>query len=341
MTPEQILQWKEKGFVLVENIFDQNLLKKIHAYLHNIYNKNELNVNDFGSNGKLDFPSNTLLDTITLDETLIKNVQTLLDTEDILLVQADTWGKKGHENFETNSNQNQRMHMDYGNNMFVHPSDWENPEAVAMIIYFSNTEKTNGGTACVPRENSQDELYQTPYINMPGIHSFPFINDKNTSENFFQKEHPDIFTFRQKLYQRETITNAKMGDVLFYRLDLWHRGTPVKKNEIRFVMNLLWKKKECYWIQQWNPGWTKKMYYGHVEKLITNLSPVQRSVLGIPKPGDAYWTLQKIKQLQVRYPSMDVEPYISKSSSIMATSKSSVSDDTFLSRANVNPSSSK
>ena len=77
------------------------------------------------------------------------------------------------------------------------------------------------------------------------------------------------------------------------------------------------------------------MYYGHVEKLITDLSPVQRSVLGIPKPGDAYWTLQKIKQLQIRYPSMDVEPYISKSSSIMATSKSCVSDDTFLSRANV------
>ena len=41
MTPEQILQWKEKGFVLVENIFDQNLLKKIHAYLHNIYTKKQ------------------------------------------------------------------------------------------------------------------------------------------------------------------------------------------------------------------------------------------------------------------------------------------------------------
>ena len=94
MTPEQILQWKEKGFVLVENIFDQNLLKKIHAYLHNIYNKNELNVNDFGSNGKLDFPSNTLLDTITLDERLIKNVQTLLNTEDYFISTSRYMGQK-------------------------------------------------------------------------------------------------------------------------------------------------------------------------------------------------------------------------------------------------------
>ena len=62
-------------------------------------------------------------------------------------------------------------------------------------------------------------------------------------------------------------------------------------------MNLLWKKKECTWINTWNPGWTKKMYYGNVEDLFTNLTPLQRSLLGVPMPGDKYWTIQKIELL--------------------------------------------
>ena len=103
-----------------------------------------------------------------------------------------------------------------------------------------------------------------------------------------------------------------MGDILFYRLDLWHRGTPVKKGEVRFVVNLLWKKKECFWINCWNPGWTKKMYYGYLEDLFTNMSPLQRSVLGVPLPGDSYWDIDKINLLKIRYPGINIEPYLIK-----------------------------
>ena len=101
-----------------------------------------------------------------------------------------------------------------------------------------------------------------------------------------------------------------LGDILFYRLDLWHRGTPVKKGKIRFVISLLWKKKECYWINCWNPGWTKKMYYGFLEAFICKISPLQRSVLGIPLPGDKYWNKEKIDLFKMRYPSIDITPYI-------------------------------
>ena len=47
-------------------------------------------------------------------------------------------------------NTNQRMHMDYGNNTFLHPPDWDSPEAVSMIIYFSDVSITGGGTAVFP-----------------------------------------------------------------------------------------------------------------------------------------------------------------------------------------------
>ena len=33
------------------------------------------------------------------------------------------------------------MHMDYGNNMFMHPLDWDEIDNVAVIVYLSDTKK--------------------------------------------------------------------------------------------------------------------------------------------------------------------------------------------------------
>ena len=46
--------------------------------------------------------------------------------------------------------------MDYGNNTFLHPSEWDKPEVVAMIIYLSDVKDTLGGTSCVPRNGKND-----------------------------------------------------------------------------------------------------------------------------------------------------------------------------------------
>lgn len=47
------------------------------------------------------------------------------------------------------------MHMDYGNNMWSMPL--EGPaEAVAAIVYYSDTKDTGGGTAIVPRQSKVD-----------------------------------------------------------------------------------------------------------------------------------------------------------------------------------------
>ena len=310
MLKENIEDWNNKGFFIGKNIINKELSIKCQKYMFDLYNEGNLSVKDFGSEGKLEFPSNTIIDSIMLDENIIKCVQRLLNTNDILLVQADAWGKTGKKELTEHSNNDQRMHMDYGNNSFLHPSEWNNPECVAMIVYLSDVKETLGGTSLVPRQNDDDELYKFPYKNMPGISDIPFINDKNSAEKYFQSNNKDIYEFRKKLYNRELILKPGMGDILFYRLDLWHRGTPVKKGKIRFVINLLWKKKECFWINCWNPGWTKKMYYGYLEIFFSKISPLQRSVLGVPLPGDRYWTQEKIDLLKMRYPSIDIEPYI-------------------------------
>ena len=306
------VQWNEKGYTVIEDLLSIDSINSCKKYLEELYNNNEIKIRDFGSDGKLEFPSCTILDYLSMDEKIINFVQSLLNTNDILLCQCDTWGKEGSNDFSDQSNNDQRIHMDYGNNMFLHPSDWEEPEAVAAIIYLSDVRETLGGTAVVPKNKLTNDLYKFPYINMPGISGNKFINNKHQAEQYFKESNKDIYDFRQRLYDNEIILKPKLGSILFYRLDIWHRGTPVKKDKTRFVMNLLWKKKECTWINTWNPGWTKEMYYGKVEEIFTKLTPLQRSLLGIPMPGDKYWTIQKIELLKVRYPNIDINPYLEK-----------------------------
>jgi ectoine hydroxylase-related dioxygenase (phytanoyl-CoA dioxygenase family) len=309
-------EWKNKGYTIVRGALDNTLVKECKKCIENKYNFNTPPQADFGSiNGEFEFPSNTIFDKLTLNSNIINAVSYLLDTKDILLTQSDAWSKMGMRvecGDHSQSNRDQRIHMDYGNHSFLHVSNWDKPEVVAIIIYLSDTELTGGGTAVVPKNSITSDLYEIPYINMPGQHNYTFNNDKETAETYFQKNYPEVYKFRNKLYQNEIVVNAKPGDILFYRLDLWHRGTPVKPNNIRHVVNLAFKKKECYWINNWNKSFTKGMYYGKIERLICSLTPRQCSVIGIPPVGDPIWNEERLKNIKARYPNFNIKPYLSK-----------------------------
>ena len=309
-------EWKNKGYTIVRSALDNTLVKECKKCIENKYNFNTPPQADFGSiNGEFEFPSNTIFDNLTLNNNILNAVSYLLDTKDILLTQSDAWSKMGMRDGcgdHSQSNRDQRIHMDYGNHSFLHVSDWDKPEVVAIIIYLSDTELTGGGTAVVPKNSITRDLYEMPYINMPGQHKYLFNNDKKTAETYFLKNYPEVYKFRNKLYQNEIVVNAKPGDILFYRLDLWHRGTPVKPNNIRHVVNLAFKKKECYWINNWNKSFTKGMYYGKIERLICSLTPRQCSVIGIPPVGDPIWNEERLKNIKARYPNFNIKPYLSK-----------------------------
>ena len=98
----------------------------------------------------------------------------------------------------------------------------DDPLSVAMIVYYSDSDITEGGTRVVPREGDDDIAYQHPYSEkISGLGKFPWINDKTDCEKFFENEFPEIFEFRKKLYEREIGVQFKPGTVLFYRHDIW------------------------------------------------------------------------------------------------------------------------
>ena len=269
---------------------------------------------DFGSpDRKFEFPTSVgVLDDLVLNERLIEAVQQLLGTHDIRLLQADLWPKVGvdDKDHDAQANTDQRMHMDYGNNTLLHP-DWHFPDTVAAVIYYDDSEVTSGGTAFVPRLGESDVAYQSPFIHMPGQAGKPFFNDRHTVEQWFKQNDPDAYEIRESLYEREQVVQFKPGTILFYRHDIWHRGTPVAPGKLRRVHNLAWRRANARGWSNWNEGWARQSYYGNVEAIIGRSTPLQRSILDFPLPGDPYWTMQRIDNVAARYEAygFDAGPY--------------------------------
>ena len=314
LTKDQINSWKHEGAFVMQ--LPSEVINPALNWLNNNFTLDQIDPDhlDFGSpDQKFEFP--TLiepLDDLVLNEHLIVAVQQLLDSIDIRLLQADLWPKIGVEadNHEAQANTDQRMHMDYGNNTLLHP-DWQSPEAVAAIIYYDDGVETAGGTAYVPRQGDADHVYQPPFTHMPGQAGKPFFNDRRTVESWFDKNDSYAHKLRSELYQREQLVNFKPGTILFYRHDLWHRGTPVTPGKLRRVHNLAWRRADARGWSNWNQGWARQSYYGHVESIIGRSTPLQRSLLDFPMPGDHYWTPQRIDQVNARFScyGFDSAPY--------------------------------
>ena len=292
--------WKTQGYYMVDNFFPD-----IQKTLQRLETIPFPNTHDFGSHkGVLEFPTeHDFLNDITLHPDLIATCQHLLDSEDIRLIQSDIWSKTNDHTNPVNSNQDQRMHMDYPNNYLTYPPDWNNPESVAIIIYYSDSEKCGGETRLVPKLGDYDPLYKEPYDNIAGLREYPFKNDKTLVEHYFKIHHPTVYSFRQHLYEREISIPFKPGSVLFYRHDLWHRGAPTNPGHTRIVQNIGFKKANCDWITSWNKGWARKLCSSTnpLERLLMKSSNAQRVCLGIPDNKSKYWTEKTRNAMKMRY----------------------------------------
>lgn len=304
LSNSQIQRWKEEGAVVCQ--LPAKAIDPVLTWLNVNFTIDQIDTDflDFGSpERKFEFPTFiNPLDDLVLSESLIIAAQKLLGTKDIRLIQADLWPKIGvtDDNHEAQANTDQRMHMDYGNNSLLHPQ-WDAPDAVAAVIYYDDFNETGGGTGYVPRRGIDDPVYQPPYVNMPGQAGNPFFNDRTTVENWFEQNDPKIYELRQQLYKREEVVKFKPGTILFYRHDLWHRGRPLAAGKLRRVHNLAWKRADARGVCHWNEGFARESYYGKVESIIGRSTPLQRSVLDFPLPGDDYWTIEKLKNVEARF----------------------------------------
>lgn len=305
ITPTEELSWRIKGAIIpsYKMEIEEQLLHDIEQHY-----KNKGGVeSDFGADDDLSFPCKySSINEICTNKVLIGIAGQLLNAPPIL-IQAVAWGKT-YKGSSVYSNDDQRMHMDYGNNSFVHPPPFTNPDVAACLLYLSDTDVTGGGTAIVPRNGPNDFWYKPPYIKMPGQNGLPFLNNRTDAEKMLKVKGID----RSSLYGREIIPKYKIGDMLWYRHDVWHRGTPVKEGQVRYVVSLAWKKP-CSNALVWNGGFAKNMYYDWLEEFISNLNGMQLYSIGFPHPLDSYWCSETIKHTKSRFEcyGLDLDKYLS------------------------------
>ena len=312
LSAEQVRQWREEGYVVIKGLVDVTEAESAMKKLYPLEGKDGVK-HDFGSGSDLQFPIKDCpaLNNMTLSPTLIAAATQLLARkyEGLKptvpkLLQSVAWAKFGDapNASGSDSNHEQRIHMDYGNNTWLHPPPWDTPTAVAAIVYYSDVGHTGGGTAVTPRQGPEDPIYEYPYRHMPGQGViFPFVNNKDKAEALVKTISEKSYEIRKEAYRREIKTQPAKGDVLLYRLDVWHRGTPVNPGTVRYVHNLLWALPDAPGMSTWNPGYTVPMYYGWLEKYVASLEPIQLLSLGFPTAQHPYWTKQTVEGVKMRY----------------------------------------
>ena len=170
------------------------------------------------------------------------------------------------------------------------------------------------------RTGDDDEAYRRERMIMqPGYGNVPWINNRADAEAWYRKNDPVVGAFRQTLYDREIKVMPAVGRVLLYRLDVWHRGTPLTTGSRR-VMNMVWFSPRAIGTGgRWNMGFWKSSYdvspfgvYAPPDKLFVALCPDERMAIGFPGVTDVFWSPSNLRLLEARFPRFDTAPYLAR-----------------------------
>ncbi len=214
---------------------------------------------------------------ISLHPSLIEFARSALGTENVQLYQSHTWAK-----FTGLTNYEQPFHCDFGNHTLTIPSDDPGGRCVDFIIYFTDVTDAHGALHYVTKPDSDAVL-------RPGAVAAP--------------EEAQQLALRA----RERSARCSAGSVVAHGIDTFHRGTNLTaENGYRYSMTVGYKASGNnnigYHVWQMAEGrnWAPVFRLG---------TPEQLACIGIPPPGDPYWTRRTLKLNQARWPEWDMKAY--------------------------------
>ena len=117
------------------------------------------------------------------------------------------------------------------------------------------------------------------------------------------------------LKEKERSAAAPAGSLLAHSIDTFHRGTNLTEiNGHRFTMTVGYKASgnEMIGFHVWQSAADRPWPI-----VLNNATPEQLKCLGIPLPGDAFWTDRTLKLTQLRWPDWDMSVYAQSMSSVV------------------------
>tara|TARA_B110000008_G_scaffold155020_1_gene155942 strand:+ start:876 stop:1808 length:933 start_codon:yes stop_codon:yes gene_type:complete len=295
-SPEDIRLWQHEGFAIMPAFFSREEIEPIFADYEQVYGEPHRNATDGESTrktlktplGKFNNDQFRNMDTfpyegspelmmLSLHPALIAFARDALGVQKVQLYQSHTWAK-----FTGLTDYEQPFHCDFGNHTLTVPSDNVAERAVDIVVYFTDVTKEHGALHYVTKSDSNQIL-------RPGAIAAPEENQQLA------------------LRAKEKAMTCKAGDIVAHGIDTFHRGTNLTiKNGYRYSMTIGYKATGNHnvsyhvWQAATGRNWTP---------IFEMATPEQLECIGIPLPGDPYWTNRTLKLTQSRWPSWNMKQY--------------------------------
>lgn len=269
---------------MLEHFVDAKILAAAQAQLHlhyptpAIYHKNPNAYPEFSASqfaGLVNFPWASFdLNRIVVSDDMLELAEQILETGDIRITKGELWAK-----YQGAINYDQMFHRDFGNHTLVVPREDHRWKELTTFIYLSDVTKGNGATALIPRQHTDHIPLGSRYL-----------EDENEFEDHV------IFI------------EAPAGSLVLYSYDVFHRGVQIDTpGGYRFMMLADYARRDAPWIDR--HAWPHHGGRKEMQEFIEGINVKQRNLFDIPPPGHPYWNTQTLKDMQIRYPGMDLTPY--------------------------------
>lgn len=292
---QHIEEWRETGFVVIPEFFNCEEISPLLDDFATLYSdrgqgegagteKNLKKGDEIGAVSskqfmnfdQMPYPASPAVNLISIHPQLIAFARALLDVDKVHCYQSHTWAKYTGE-----ADYDQPFHCDFGNHTLTVPSEAVSARTVDFIIYLSDVEDDLGALHYVTKQDAATVLGEGELIAPP------------------EKQ------LELKKFERSAA--APSGSLVAHSIDTLHRGTNLTRpNGHRFTMTVGYKASgnEMIGFHVWQFSPQRPWHL-----ILNHATPEQLEVLGIPTPGDTFWTEQTLRLTQERWPEWDMQPY--------------------------------
>lgn len=293
---QHVQQWHEDGFVVLDDFFTAEEIAPVLQDFEHLYKGANTDVGDgsakvltpgddadansalqFKNIDTLPYVGSSAINLISFHPALIEFAQALLGVPTVHLYQSHTWAK-----YTGQADYDQQFHCDFGNHTLTVPSEDAAQRSVDFVFYLTDVGSDQGSLRYVTKPNVEKVLGRQRLA-------------ATTPEQ------------QAALHEVEQAVVVPAGGLVAHSIDTMHRGSNLTEpNGRRFSMTVGYKAagNDQIGFHVWQVAANRPW-----ENLLNHAAPEQLACLGIPLPGDAFWSLRSLKLTQARWPGWDMSDY--------------------------------
>jgi len=290
-------RWRTDGFAIMPGFLSEAEIAPVVADYERLYGGRRpavaeaMNRKTAGQIGRFDrhqflnfdtlpYAASIQTNLLSLHPALIDFAKAALGARDVHLYQSHTWAKfTGEADFD------QPFHCDFGNHTLTAPSDEPYLRTIDFIVYLTDV---------------TDELGALHYVAKPDAYSV--LGEGAVTA--------DTAEAQAALKGLERSAAAPAGTVVAHGIDTFHRGTNLTlEGGHRYTMTIGYKAagNEQIGFHVWQASAERDW-----APILASATPEQLAALGIPRPGDAFWTPRTLALTQARWPDWDMQPWLKR-----------------------------